>query len=114
MKVLICGGGILRDASLVNAVLSKVNAERSPITLVIQGYQHGASWPSGQWAKARGIPVRDSEANWDAYGDAAGAIRDAEMIREGKPDLVVSFRCGDGTKNVRELAEAAGLEIIQR
>lgn len=31
------------------------------------------------------------------YGKAAGAIRNQQMLDEGKPDLVVAFKGGRGT-----------------
>ena len=46
------------------------------------------------------MPVSDLYAQWTKYGKSAGPIRNAEMLRFGKPQLVVAFPGGDGTENM--------------
>jgi hypothetical protein len=43
-------------------------------------------------------------ANWGRYGPAAGPIRNTQMLIEGRPELVVFFPGGDGTKDMVEKA----------
>ena len=49
-------------------------------------------------------------------GGAAGAIRNGQMLTEGKPDLVVAFHgnisISKGTKNMVEQATKAGIRCI--
>lgn len=46
-------------------------------------------------------------------GDAAGAIRNAQMIREGKPEAGVAFPGGDGTADMLQRCLDAGLEVVE-
>jgi len=56
--------------------------------------------PSAPWV----IDTRD-------LGRRAGAIRNQEMIDEGKADGVVAFPGGKGTEDLVRRAEAAGLTV---
>ena len=50
-------------------------------------------------------------ADWKTYGRAAGPLRNARMIAEGKPDLVLAFPGGRGTADMTRKARAAGVEV---
>ena len=58
---------------------------------------------------ANGVVVEEFKADWDKFGRAAGPIRNAQMLREGKPDLVVAFPGGRGTANMVAQAKARAL-----
>jgi hypothetical protein len=47
----------------------------------------GADTLAEEWAKVRGIPCT---ADWDDLGRKAGPIRNAQMLRKGRPELVVA------------------------
>jgi len=46
--------------------------------------------------------------DWEAHGRLAGPIRNAPMIREGKPDVVIAFPGGPGT------AQTCGASALSR
>jgi hypothetical protein len=49
----------------------------------------------------RGVPREPYEVpqgEWDELGKKAGPLRNQRMLDEGKPDLVVAFPGGGGTK----------------
>ncbi len=48
----------------------------------------------------------------DKYGKSAGSIRNQQMIDEGKPDLVVAFPGGFGTKDMVRRAKKHNIEVI--
>lgn len=48
-----------------------------------------------------------------SYNAAAGPIRNAKMLTEGKPDLIVAFPGGSGTKDMVDRAKAAGVEVME-
>ncbi len=52
-------------------------------------------------------------AEWMKYGKAAGPIRNARMLAEGKPDLVVAFPGGRGTADMLRRVREAGIEVIE-
>lgn len=68
-----------------------------PITTIISGACRGADRLAVMWAKSVGVPVEEYPANWGRYGKAAGPIRNLQMLKDGKPDLVVAFSGGHGT-----------------
>lgn len=58
-------------------------------------------------------------ADWEKHGKAAGPIRNALMLEEGKPDLVLAFKDGfdwqfkrGGTEHMVRIAKAAGVRTI--
>lgn len=112
MRVLVCGG---RDYSDTLRVHRELDARARDITTVIQGGADGADKAAMDWARARGFDYLTFRAEWQKHGPKAGPMRNATMIHEGKPDLVLAFPGGRGTADMARRAKAAGipLEIIQ-
>lgn len=67
---------------------------------------------AGELGKQLGIRVQKFPADWDRYGKAAGGIRNSQMLIEGKPDLVVAFPGGNGTRDMVLKARKAGIRTI--
>lgn len=44
-----------------------------------------------RYAREQGISYQSFPADWNKYGKAAGAIRNSQMLKEGRPDLVLVF-----------------------
>lgn len=89
-----------------------------PITALYHGDATGADQGLGAWAEARGIPVLPFPADWSRYGDAAGPIRNADMLAgrhpQGevpRPELVVALPGGAGTADMVRKAQAAGVPV---
>lgn len=112
MKVLVCGGRNFNDAAKLYATLDRLHAQR-PVTGLISGNGRGADLLGERWAMSKGILVSLYPANWDEQGRAAGPIRNAKMIQEGKPDLVVAFEGGRGTAHTVLLAKKCNIEVIE-
>jgi hypothetical protein len=86
---------------------------RGPITELGQGEAKGVDSFAKDWAEERGVPMKPYEADWDRYGDAAGAIRNGEMLDDFQPDYVLVFpRGGPGTTNCAKQARKKGFERI--
>lgn len=121
MKVLVCGGRAFDDYAMVIRVLDRIHeatpvihtldlppqARPGGITLLIHGDANGADRLGGQWAALRGVPVQAFPARWQEEGKAAGPLRNQRMLDEGKPDLVVGFPGGAGTRDMLVRAERA-------
>jgi predicted Rossmann-fold nucleotide-binding protein len=112
MRVLVCGGRDFADQVAMHRVLDKMHAEFG-FTVVIHGAARGADKMAGAWAKARGIPVEPYPANWNKHGNAAGPVRNALMLAQGKPDLVVAFPGGVGTSDMKMRAKYAEVRVIE-
>ena len=86
-----------------------------PFTLVIHGAAAGADSLAGEWAEARGIPIREFPPDWTAFKNrrSVGPIRNAQMLAEGRPDLVVAFAGARGTAGMVRLAREAAVQVIE-
>jgi hypothetical protein len=114
VKVLVCGGrGV--DSYAVWEWLERISAvvvadilgTHARITHVIQGGASGADEGAARWAKSEGIRCTEYRANWKKHGKAAGPIRNQEMLDKGRPDLVIAFPGGRGTRDMVRRAEGA-------
>lgn len=118
MRVLVCGGRDYRDARRIHSELDSIR-NTIGLLVLIHGAAPGADRLAGEWAKKRGIPVEDFPALWYPDGkdggrdDKAGPKRNARMLDEGRPDLVVAFPGWAGTNDMVERARAAGVRVIE-
>lgn len=112
MKVLVCGGRDYREREKVFATLDDLNALHR-IDTIIHGAAEGADILAGEWARERGVKEWTFPAEWAKYGRSAGPRRNGRMLHEGKPDLVVAFAGGKGTKNMVDKSTKAGLQVVR-
>ena len=106
IRVLVCGGRGFQDRRLVLSVVARLRP-----SLVIEGGARGAD-SCARWAAQRlGVPVREFPADWGRFGRRAGFLRNAQMLREGQPSLVVAFPGGVGTACMVRLARQAGVPV---
>lgn len=105
MKLIIAGSRNFTDYALVEKTIAKMNIE---ISEVVCGKARGADTVGEDWALAHQVPVKYFPAQWDLYGKAAGAIRNAEMAEYG--DYLLAFWDGKsrGTKNMIETMKKLG------
>jgi hypothetical protein len=107
----VCGGRDYRDHATVSRVLNELNA-LEPIGVLIHGGAPGADTLAAYWGRCAGVSVVRFVASWDSDGRAAGPIRNARMLKEGKPDLVVAFPGGPGTLDMTRRAERAFVPVV--
>ncbi len=81
--------------------------------LIIHGGAKGADRIADEWAVVNWTLLEEYKADWDTHGKAAGAIRNRQMIIEGKPDVVLAFPGGPGTANMVKQARAHGIRVIE-
>lgn len=112
MKVLVTGGRAYSNAERVNAVLDKLHAE-AWIDKVIEGGANGADKLAYQWCQSRRVECWHCPADWEAHGSFAGPMRNARMLAEGEPDLVIAFPGGRGTADMVRKARKAGVGVIE-
>lgn len=113
MRVLVTGGRNYDDSHRVYAVLNKLHAEAG-IDCIIEGGARGADDLARRWAEnVGGVPVETYEADWENQGTFAGPARNARMLAEGRPDLVIAFPGGRGTADMTRKARKAGVEIVE-
>jgi len=99
LRVLVCGGRRYRDNATLWGKLNALHTVRG-IGVIIQGGASGADMLAEKWALANDVRCMTFKADWDAYGPAAGPMRNQAMLVKGKPDLVVAFPGGRGTADM--------------
>lgn len=109
MRVLVCGGRKYADDAAVHRELEALLAKDGWIT-IIEGGATGADKIAHDWAITNFHKVITVRADWKTHGLAAGPIRNARMLKDYKPQLVLAFPGGKGTANMVSQARAAGVE----
>lgn len=108
MKVLVCGSRHFNNYEQLSTILDGFK-----ITGIISGKARGADTLALVYGKTLGIPCFEFPADWSLYGRRAGPIRNHQMLKEGKPDLVVAFLAPNsrGTKHMIEISQKAGIPV---
>lgn len=112
MRVIVAGGRDFDDPVFVWEQMTRLHNKYGPFTEVVHGGAKGADGLAADWAVVHGIPVLAVHANWKKYGRAAGPIRNAKMLRDYPPGMVITFPGGRGTANLRKLAKAARYKVV--
>jgi hypothetical protein len=112
VTVLVTGGRDYKDREHVFQQLDWL-AERYGDLKVIEGGADGADKWARAWRADRRRPGRSYIANWARYPRGAGVLRNAEMLADGKPDLVLAFPGGRGTADMIRRAQTAGVRVIE-
>lgn len=105
-RLLACGGRYYRNRAKVFSTLDRLNP-----SFVIVGCADGADKLVREWAKDRRVPFKEFKAEWAKWGRAAGPMRNARMLLEGKPDKGVAFPGGTGTADMMQRLCAAGIDL---
>jgi len=115
LRVLVCGGRFYDDYKKVVGTLNNIWRECSQMVL-IHGCAKGADTLADEWSKNAwlfDVAVERYPANWNKFGKSAGYIRNKQMLDDGKPELVVAFPGGVGTRMMIDLAKKANVEVLQ-
>ncbi len=111
MRVLVCGG---RDYADYDAVAQELDDYRKRVShlVIIQGGASGADALAREWCARSFVDYHNFPADWRRHGRSAGPIRNAKMIAEGRPDVVIAFPGGRGTADMCRQASAAGIPVV--
>src|SRR3990167_219125 len=116
-RLLVCGSRTFSDFNLMwDAIKQFVEIVGAPDVL-IHGGAKGADAMAEGIAKFFAIPTLPfpiSDQEWQTYGKSMGRIRNARMLRAGRPTHVMAFFAGErtrGTAHMVEIARDAGLEV---
>jgi len=128
MKILICGGrtfGEIRKRKQDPDYLKRVKqhawglkeldnrfGDLKGIT-VICGMADGGDTIGYDWAESWAHPMDQYPPDWKVHGKSAGALRNIQMLEEGKPDLVVAFPGGNGTEHMCRIARKKGVDVLR-
>lgn len=107
MKVIIAGSRDITDAD-IGAIVAASGFE---ITEVVSGMQRGVDALGEAWAKARGLPVKQFQADWDYFGLSAGPIRNQRMAEYADALIAIPGPKSRGTWDMVRQAERRGLKV---
>lgn len=127
MRVLVCGGrdfGDITDQTRHDYIhkvaefefgLAFLDRTLDEVEAIISGRAKGGDAIGEEWINTRrdGIGLECYPADWKTHGKKAGFIRNTQMLKEGKPDLVIAFPGGTGTKMMVDIARKAGVKVIE-
>lgn len=115
-RVLVCGGRDYANHDRVHEALDLLH-DADTIVAIIHGGASGADAFAEHWALTHfdweSIDCIAFPADWKEHGRAAGPIRNARMLHEGKPDLVVAFPGGRGTADCVGRARELGIDVLE-
>lgn len=127
-RILVCGGRNFNQGEFLFRVLDHYQQQAAGFAVLIHGAATGADTLADRWARTRGVRVEPYPAAWDdlttppvnrryrrdgmPYNAAAGGIRNAKMLVEGKPDVVICFPDGKGTTDMWRRAREARVFVI--
>ncbi len=111
VRVLVCGDRRWKDEQAIERELSRF----PPETIVIQGDNGNAERMAANIARRLGMNVETHSADWAKYGKSAIPIRNAEMMTEGRPEVVLAFHANIEDSRVTEdmviRAREAGIKV---
>lgn len=112
MRVLVCGSRDWTDRDFIFETLSRLHTV-APFTLLIEGEcpYGGVDVMARDWANENKVPVMSFVAEFGPDGHVLGPKRNAKMLKEGKPDIVVAFPGNRGTNNMIKQATEAGIVV---
>lgn len=108
MKVAIVGSRTYQPLERVRQYVRALPAD----TIIISGGARGVDQAAEQEARKRGLEVQIFLPDWDAYGKAAGPMRNRRIV--DACDLVVAFwdQKSSGTRNTIEQARSQGKTVL--
>ena len=106
-RVLVCGGRDFQDYAMLEGYLDRIDPQ-----LIIHGDAPGADRLANKYALSRDLPMEVYPADWENLGRSAGPRRNIQMLKEGKPTLVVAFPGGKGTEHMANIAARSGVPVL--
>ena len=111
--VLVCGSRDWTDREPIRRVL--LGLHREGYTVLLHGAAPGVDSLAGRAAEEMGFVVQPWPAEWGRHGRSAGPIRNGNMLRYGRPELVVALTDdlaqSRGTADMVRQARAAGVPV---
>ena len=111
MRLLLAGGRHLDDVGMIRRALDRVHG-LGPATVLIHGGAGVLGVTAEDWGREHRLHVVRYPANWREFGKRAEGIRDAFMLADSRPDLMLALPGGGDTRALVLRALAAGLAIV--
>ncbi|QCI66986.1 DUF2493 domain-containing protein [Phreatobacter stygius] len=110
MRVLICGGRHYDDAAAIRRELDRLHGGQ-PIGVLIHGGLAAIGNAAEAWAREHNVHVVRYPPNWTLLGNRAEARRNAFMLEDSRPDVLLAFPGGRDTADLVRLARVAATPV---
>jgi hypothetical protein len=111
-RILVCGGRDYADRERLFGILNLYVAQQGRL-VVIQGGATGADALAREWCFGQeSVWMVNEPADWKRHGKAAGPIRNQLMLDQHKPEIVIAFGGGKGTRDMMRRAREAGVPVV--
>lgn len=100
-----------REIYSYETLLEALKLVKGKITHIVEGGARGVDHMARHWAFKHGVPCTTVEARWDEFGKAAGAIRNAEMLKYGDHLLAIPGPKSIGTWDMVRKAEKKRIPV---
>jgi hypothetical protein len=111
MRIIVCGARNFPHLDVVDGELTKINM-RNLLTTVIHGCSGALGSEVDRWARSYGIPIVHYPHNWEYHGKKGEQVRNAFMLEDARPDLVVAFPGGCHTADLVRRAVNIGVAVL--
>jgi hypothetical protein len=114
MRVLVTGSKLLCDQSVLRSILHSIKRKHKTMEIItIQPY--GAGMIAAEWAKSNRVKVVERQLpTWKLDTAKFGEEfrkRNAELIQEHRPDLILSYQGNGISCDIVRQAKRAGIEV---
>jgi hypothetical protein len=79
--------------------------------VIVHGGARGVDSLASAWCYASGVAQQVWRADWHTHGHAAGPIRTRAMLTAARPELLLAFPGGAGTRFAMKTAAALGIRV---
>lgn len=107
-RAIVTGGRDYDDQAALDRALDVLKPSE-----VATGAAPGADALARLWCLRNGVPCKEYRANWRQRGRKAGPERNAFMLDDFKPDVVIACPGGAGTADMVRRTRAAGIPIAR-
>lgn len=109
---LICGGREFADQHMFDNVMFQLLGMWGMPSRIVHGAATGADTMADKWGKQHALDVIGLAPDWERHGNAAGPLRNEDMLYRYKPNRVIAFPGGKGTADMVARAKKRGAHQI--
>lgn len=111
IRLAVVGSRSFVNYPLLKQQLDKIQLQVN-IEVIVSGGAKGADLMAERWAEENNIPTQIYKPDWKKYGNAAGPMRNKDIVADA--DLVIAFWNGwsSGTASSIGLAKEMGKGLI--
>jgi len=111
MKIIIAGGRDFKDYDQLCQICDHILPQFNDVEIV-SGTANGADKLGELYAKSNGYPVKEFPADWAAFGNRAGIIRNRKMAEYADGLIAFWDNSSRGTRNMISEANLENLIIV--